>query len=546
MSKSTAVIVGVLVVVATAVGLSARAAHSTSGQAADTPRLTTTPAPHHTIARVVWDLPLGEPASVDPILSYNYSESTILSNLCDTLLIHQTDGKIVPHLATSVKHPNATTWVYTIRKGVHFWDGAPLTADDVVFSLTRSVVPKYGSYYNSPWGAYIKSVKKSGANQVTVVTKFPNVAVNDMMSSGLGMVTEKRAVLKAKSAYGTPKVGIMCSGPFKFVSWTPGSNLVIQRNANYWDKSLRSKANEVDFRFVTDPNTLTQALLNGTIDGAYESPVAGVTQLQNTSQGKLYLGRNLQTLSMLIANPGGTLGNPRVRQALSMMIDRTGLANATFAGTARPLFAVLPAGMTVAAPGVYAPASKKLVTTPNLNRAKALVKAANPPNKPAVLAVTQGDSASIAAATIIQAAGKQLGIDMPIRQLTGAQFGSALFSPSARKPFAAMIGNTYTYTPLEYMMTGWLPHAATNLVDYNDDKTTALIHAADATTDLRRQSQLLAQAETRTMDWSLPEGGAMIPIVDFAERLYMDKKVTGAPACFCYLDYPWAARLGAP
>ena len=227
-----------------------------------------------------------------------------------------------------------------------------------------------------------------------------------------------------------------------------------------------------------------------------------------------------------------------------MMIDRAGLAKTVYDGTAVPQYAILSAGFQAADPAAYATVNADSVTKPDLAEAKALVKAANPPKGPAEIVVTQGDTGSIDAATVIQAAGRQLGLNMPIRQLTGEQFGTALFSPAARKSFAVMVGNGYLYTPLEYLMTGIVPGASTNLDEFNDPKTTALLTAAEATNNVAKQSQLLAAAEARANNWSVPNAGGSIPIEDFAERLYMNHRVTGAPACFCYLTYPWAALLG--
>jgi ABC-type transport system substrate-binding protein len=83
---------------------------------------------------------------------------------CDTLMSYASDGRLVPDLATSVSQPNDVTYVYDIRHGVKFWDGSPLTATDVAFSLNLERAP------GSPWAFFFPSVKSVTATSPYEVT----------------------------------------------------------------------------------------------------------------------------------------------------------------------------------------------------------------------------------------------------------------------------------------------------------------------------------------------------------------------------------------
>lgn len=102
---------------------------------------TTTPAAAKGLGKVTWNLPY-EPQTLDPIRSFNYAENTALANMCESLLRLTPDFKIKPGLAVKTANPTPTTWVYTIRKGVTFWNGDPLTADDVAASLQPAPRPE--------------------------------------------------------------------------------------------------------------------------------------------------------------------------------------------------------------------------------------------------------------------------------------------------------------------------------------------------------------------------------------------------------------------
>jgi peptide/nickel transport system substrate-binding protein len=103
------------------------------------------------IESFTWNLGAGEPASLDWVRNYSESENIVQANLCEGLMRQNSDFSISPGLAESSDQPDPRTAVYRIRKGVTFWDGSPLTADDVVFSLSRHRDPASGSYWATPF-----------------------------------------------------------------------------------------------------------------------------------------------------------------------------------------------------------------------------------------------------------------------------------------------------------------------------------------------------------------------------------------------------------
>src|SRR5262249_10538456 len=165
-------------------------------------------------------------------------------------------------------NPTPTTWVYKIRPGVTFWDGKPLTAEDVAYSLNRNVDPAAGSYF-SFYFSNVASVKATGRDTVTITLKKPDVLLNQAIGPGAGAVGEE-AYIKAKGTdYGTPSGGVMCTGPFKFGQWQSGTSLKLDRNDAYWDKTLAPKAAHLDLRFISDESTAINALRGGPGDGQY-------------------------------------------------------------------------------------------------------------------------------------------------------------------------------------------------------------------------------------------------------------------------------------
>src|SRR5215467_12676125 len=92
------------------------------------------------LSSLTWDLPYGEPNTIDPPNTAFYNSSLIAANLCDPLLRLNPNYSISPNLA-SYRQPNPLTLVFNIRRGVKFWDGSPVAAADVVWSLQHSASP---------------------------------------------------------------------------------------------------------------------------------------------------------------------------------------------------------------------------------------------------------------------------------------------------------------------------------------------------------------------------------------------------------------------
>ena len=99
----------------------------------------TTPAGTKPVQSVTWAV-YRDVNSLDPIFAFDYPENTADSLMCESLLLQAPGGALKPGLAT-VSSPSPTTMVFTLRPGVKFWDGQPVTPADVVYSLDRNTDP---------------------------------------------------------------------------------------------------------------------------------------------------------------------------------------------------------------------------------------------------------------------------------------------------------------------------------------------------------------------------------------------------------------------
>ncbi|MDW5593398.1 ABC transporter substrate-binding protein [Conexibacter stalactiti] len=500
----------------------------------------TAPAASGPVDAVTWNLPYGEPSSLDYAKAYNYSENTVLGNVCESLLVLAPDFTLRPGLATSFSNPRPDTWVYEIRDGVRFWNGKELTADDVVASLRRHLDPAVGSLYTLPWGEQIRSVRRTGPLEVTVTTKFPTIVVNEMMVTSLGSVADPEYVAQRGRSYGTPQGGVMCTGPYELDEWRSGQQITLTRNDDYWGEAPLNST--VTFQFLTDSTTLTSALLSGEVDGTYEAPVSATGQLRTAPGVALYQGQSTQTFNLL---PTGTpaLRDPRLRRALSLAIDREALAQTVFDGTAEPLKTALL--LPIDTFWGRAEFTRALAELPDLradlDAARALVQEAGAPSQPIKLGVQAGDAASLQIANAIVDAGRKIGLPIETKQFQPAQFVALFFDPEARKAIDLMETTNYADIPdpLEFFELSVMPGSVQNM-GYDNPAVTRAIEAARGEQDESRRAQYVIDAVRATLD-DLP----VIPLLYLHERLALSKRLGGAPARFPAQYHPWAAAIGA-
>ncbi|NEB79373.1 ABC transporter substrate-binding protein [Streptomyces sp. SID14478] len=508
-------------------------------------RLTsTTPAAHGSLDSVTWNLPMGEPTTLDPAKVGDYSPSTVVANLCDPLVRLKADYSTAPGLATSWNRPDPKTLVLNLRRGVTFWDGSAMTAADVVASLERQRVPATQSV-NIQVLANVTTIRATGSHQVTVRFRTPDSLFLKYLVNGFGAVSKAAYLKKAGTAYGTAKGGLMCTGPFELTRWRPGESITAVRNGAYWDPALRPKVKKLTFRFVTDNGTLTSALMSGQIDGSYEIPSTAAKALRTSEEGNLYYGPSAQTVFLTPTGPASPLADRRVADALSLVLDRDALVKNVYDGAAQRQKTFIPSLVWQHSPAkdVYAKgyAALPALPGPDVARAKKLVAQAGPKQRTVTVAMGAGDQQSLQTLTFLQAGARKIGLKVVIRQLQPTQMSGMFYNSALRKGLDAtmVLGYVEIPDPLSYadMLTD--PRSPLNWTDYRNSAVTSHIGAAKAADD----EQVAAREFTKAQALYAKDF-PVVPIVCPYERLFLNKRLSGAPASFAYINMPWAARLG--
>ncbi len=523
-------------------GLAVAGCGSSGSSAADGgssgPTLTTTlPPAKGEVDKLTWGLPYGEPTSLDLTVGYNYSEDFVAAQMCEPLLRQLPNFEVAPGLA-SWKQPEPKKIVYQIKKGITFWDGSELTAEDVVYSLKRNSNPNasFGVFY-----ANVASIEATGPLQVTVRFSKPDELFNKELAGPAGTIVQKAFTEKAGPDFGTAAGGLMCTGPFELESWKPGSSIVLKRNDSYWDKAASAHAKTVEFKFLSDATALAQALKAEEVDGAYEIPPTVIPALQKSDSGKVYFGPSTQ---MLLFSPmhGGPDLPAKLRRALFGVVDREGLARVIFAGAAQPNYTLVPANMwPPESRGIWAKAYKPFEEHGQLSEeeAKKLVEESGYDGKQLSLAVLSGNSTQSQVAQLIQQEASKIGVKIEIVSLQDTQYSELVSSRQEKYDFTVTTGFNYTADPIEPLEYWLEPESIYDYTGYSNPTVSRLMQEARESIDPRKAAELLVKGQKI---WEA--ASTQTSLLGQDEILYLSDKLTGATVSVAYITNPSLASIG--
>lgn len=285
-----------------------------------------------------------EPRGLDPALVDDGESIKVISNVYEGLLKYAKDSTDVePCLAESWEiSKDGLTYTFHLRKGVKFQDGTDFNAEAVKFNIDRQLSPNKTDdmpYADFVFGA-VKSVEVVDANTVKVNMKTASTPFlkNLAMSLGAPMVSPT-AAKKYNNNLNEHPVG---TGPYTFVSWTKGQNVVMKRNDNYWGEKAKTK--NVVLRFIADNSARVVALNNGEVDMIDGIDATVVSQIKSAGN-KIYEAPGLNVNYMAYNTTKKPFDDPKIRKAVSQAVNVPELVASLYQGYSEPATSVLPTFM---------------------------------------------------------------------------------------------------------------------------------------------------------------------------------------------------------
>ncbi|HWK47283.1 MAG TPA: ABC transporter substrate-binding protein [Stellaceae bacterium] len=301
----------------------------------------------------------GDVNSMDPYARNETFLLTFDANMYEPLVGRDRSLKVEPALATEWKQTDPNVWRFKLRQGVKFHDGTPFTADDVIFSYQRVLMP--GSNLSGNF-ATVKEIKKVDDFTVDVVTKSPDPILPEELTSWAILskawceknnAVKPADITKNEESFATRNEN--GTGPFILKERQPDVKTVLVPNPNWWGKKEHN-LDEVVFSIIKDPLTRVSALLSGEIDMIYNTPpeatdkikaTKGLKLLQKAELRTIYLGLDQSRDELLESSVKGKnpLKDVRVRKAFYEAIDETAIAQKVMRGFAQPTALLIGAGV---------------------------------------------------------------------------------------------------------------------------------------------------------------------------------------------------------
>lgn len=297
-----------------------------------------------------------DPGSLDSVASSNAGTTYISREIFEPLVTINAKFEPTPDLASGWDiSADALTYTFHLRSGVVFSDGSPLTSDDALASLKDWAA---NSTYAESLADVLDDITAPDASTVVIKLKSP-MNVVALMANSTGSQIHKADLVKSKPETGIPNDQVIGTGPYKLKSWTPGQEIVLERNDKYAPPDGESSGlagakgqylDTITYQIIADDDAAFNALQSGTID------VMGLSNpqydlLKDNKDFKIGVQASGSIVHVATnQNPESIFSKPEAREALNLVIDKQAIiaaqgapelnfpTNGAFAAKESPLY----------------------------------------------------------------------------------------------------------------------------------------------------------------------------------------------------------------
>lgn len=445
--------------------------------------------------------------SLDPHTISDAGTRDVVFNLYEGLVKPASDGTLVPAVAEKYEiSDDAKVYTFTLRDGVTFHDGTPVTAEDVKYSIDRY--------------AEIQGGTSAFSMLETVVIKDEKTVEVDLKESYSEFLSELALAIIPKSNE-DPAKNPIGTGPFKYVSYTPGQNLIVEKYDGYWKEGV-PYLDEVEFKFTSDVDTAFMELQAGTIDILKYLTAAQVQSLNenfNVAEGSMNLVQ-----AMYLNNSYEPLSDARVRQALCYAVDRQQINEFLFSGKSHIIGTHMVPNMSA-----YYNADTENVYSYDPSKAKELLaEAGYPDGFDLEITVPSSYSQHVDTAQIIVDELNQAGIRATIKQVEWSTWLDEVYK--GKQFQATVVGFDGTLAPSDWLLK-YTSDSGKNFLNYSNEEFDKVFDEAFTTVDEAKKAELYKEAEM-----ILTKDAASVYIQDPANLVAVSRKFGG------YTFYPTAAE----
>ena len=502
--------------------------------------------------------------SIDPALNSAVDGANYILFAFDNLLKMDKDGKVVPGLAEKYEvSDDQLTWTFHLRDGLKWSDGSALTADDFVYSWQRLVDPNVAApYAQTVLGmveGYDDAIGRPDADGNTTVDPDPTklkveapdektlivhmakpTPYFDKLAAFVSLSPVKKDVVEANpDGWSIDPKTYISTGPFKLTGWEPGSYLMFEKNENYWDADS-IKLDGIKCLLMQDQNATFSAYESGDALMIKDVPTQEITTLKERSD--FHIDPILGTYYLDLNTTLDEFKDPKVREALSLALDRKYISETITSGTYTPASGFVSEGVTdwngtawqdnITDKSAYINIDDH---AGNLAKAKELLKEAGHENGvglPEMVYSTNDASYHKKIAEYLQQAWGELGLKVQVNIVEWKSFTPQRRSGNYQ---IARDGWVMDYNDPSNILELALTGNGNNNAKYSNPEFDALMSKAATEKDPQTRFGYLHQAEDFIM-----KDTAMVPLLYYNDFYLQSDKITGSwhsPDGFWHFEY---------
>lgn len=481
-----------------------------------------------------------EPGSLDPALAQGTHESWILENVFEGLMTFDENGELVPGMAESYEiSEDGLTYTFKIRDGVTWSNGDPVTAEDFEYTWKRALDPelaadyahilyyiKGAQAYNSGEGSRDDvAVKALDEKTLEVTLEAPTAYFLELTAFYTYFPVNKNVVESNPDWAKDPETHVS-NGPFKLVRWDHNAKIVLEKNESYYNAD-KIKLDGIELDIIEDQNTAWQKYEGGEYHILVDVPTSVVAQLKAQNDPQLNIGNQIGTYYYNVNPDVKPFNNAKVRQALSMAIDRETITENITQGGQIPAEGVVPYGLKdengnefrdgVGSLVEYDPDKAKQLFEEGLAEEGMTLEEFN--SGQFVILYNTSESHKKIAQAIQEMWRTALGIEIGLENV---EFQVKLDREKAGDYQISRGGWIGDYMDPMTILDLWWSESAFNDVKYNNEEYDKLIAESKATDDQNIRMENLRNAEKMIM-----EDMAVIPIYFYTQPYVVKENVSG-------------------
>jgi len=443
-----------------------------------------------------------EPVTLDAPQVTDYNTIRAAYNLYDGLLRFKDEStEVEPGLAESWEiSKDGLEYTLHLRKGIKFHDGTDFNAEAVKFNIDRQIDPNHPyhdtgdfAYAEFTWGA-VKQVDV--VDEYTVKITLKNVLAPFI--SHLAMHPAFMVSPQAIKTYGRDiSINPVGTGPYRFVSWTPGAEIVLEKNPDYWGKP--AYVDKLIFRPIIEDQARLTEFLAGGINFMVNIPPDDLERLRNDPNFKVVEQTGMHTWWVYFNTLKKPFDDVRVRRALNYAVNKQAIVDNILKGTGVLSINPLP-------PVVWSYTDEVERYDYNPEKAKQLLAEAGYPNGFSCEFWTpesgSGMQQPVLMSTAIQADLKAVGVDCQIKTFEWGSFLEQGVMPPEKNPgwdlmaFSWIGDNGDPDNHLYILLSGdqWPPNGF-NCGYYKNEKVDELLRQGRTTLDRAKRTEIYQQAQ---------------------------------------------------